>query len=121
MRGSVTVSFKGLDRFTKKLKENVTLDDVRKIVDTNGNRLVNIMKRQTTSAYVKGYTTGDTAGSITKETRMLGLTVAVGPTMDYDPYVEFGTRYMSAEPIIRPSAEIIQPKFLGDLEKVTDK
>lgn len=115
------ISVKGLDDFIRTLKENVTMDDVKRIVKVNGDRLTSTMKRQTTQAYVKGYSTGDTASSINAEQRDGGLAVAVGATMNYNPYTEYGTRYMSAEPILDPSLEVVRPKFLGDLEKVTDK
>ena len=115
------VTIKGMKDLEKALKPNVTMDDVKRIVQTNGKRLNDTMKRQTTTAYVKGYSTGDTAGSITTEVRDGGLSVAVGATMNYNPYTEYGTRYMSAEPIIMPSADIVRPQFLSDLEKVTDR
>lgn len=117
----MNVKFNGLDDFVGVLKDNVTMDDVKRIIKVNGDRLNRYMKEQTTHAYVKGYSTGDTAGSINTEVRDGGLTVAVGATMNYDPYVEYGTRYMSAEPILGPSLERVRPQFLGDLEKVTDK
>ena len=115
------ITVNGLDEFVRALKPNVTMDDVKRIVKVNGNRLTNVMKRQTTDAYVKGYSTGDTASSINAEVRDGGLTVAVGATMNYNPYTEYGTRYMSAEPILDPSLEKVRPQFLGDLEKVTDR
>lgn len=115
------VKLNGLEDLQGALKPNVTMDDVKRIVKTNGDRLTNVMKRQTTSAYVKGYSTGDTAGSINAEIRDGGLTVAVGATMNYNPYTEYGTRYMSAEPILDPSLEVVRPQYLGDLEKVTDR
>ena len=115
------VKLNGLEDFERVLKKNVTMDDVKRIVKVNGDRLNRYMKEQTTHAYVKGYSTGDTAGSINTEVRDGGLTVAVGATMNYDPYVEYGTRYMSAEPILDPSLERVRPQFLGDLEKITEK
>jgi HK97 gp10 family phage protein len=117
----MNIKIDGLEEFQRTLKKNVTMDDVKRIVRTNGQRLTNVMKRQTTNAYVKGYSTGDTASSINAEERDGGLTVAVGATMNYNPYTEYGTRYMSAEPILDPSLEVIRPQFLGDLEKVTDR
>lgn len=117
----MSIKIDGLEEFQRTLKKNVTMDDVKRIVKTNGQRLTNVMKRQTTNAYVKGYSTGDTASSINAEERDGGLTVAVGATMNYNPYTEYGTRYMSAEPILDPSLEVIRPQFLGDLEKVTDR
>ena len=115
------IKVNGLEDFAKSLKPNVTMDDVKRIVQTNGNRLTRYMKEQTTHAYVKGFSTGDTAGSINAEPRDGGLTVAVGATMNYNPYIEYGTRYMSAEPILDPSLERVRPQFLGDLDKITEK
>ena len=115
------IKVNGLEDFAKALKPNVTMDDVKRIVQTNGNRLTRYMKEQTTHAYVKGFSTGDTAGSINAEPRDGGLTVAVGATMNYNPYTEYGTRYMSAEPILDPSLERVRPQFLGDLDKITEK
>lgn len=115
------IKVNGLEDFAKTLKPNVTMDDVKRIVQTNGNRLTRYMKEQTTHAYVKGFSTGDTAGSINAEPRDGGLTVAVGATMNYNPYTEYGTRYMSAEPILDPSLERVRPQFLSDLDKITEK
>ena len=111
----------GLDKFVGVLKENTTMDDVKKIVDMNGTRLEQIMIAQTGKSYIRGYVTGATARSITKETRDGGLTVAVGASMNYNPYTEYGTRYMSAEPILDPSLEKVRPQFIGDLDRVTEK
>jgi HK97 gp10 family phage protein len=111
----------GLKDFESVLKENVTMDDVKRIVKVNGDRLNKYMKEQTTYAYVKGYSTGDTASSINTEVRDGGLTVAVGATMNYNPYTEYGTRYMSAEPILDPSLERVRPQYLSDLGKITEK
>ena len=115
------IKVNGLEDFAKSLKPNVTMDDVKRIVQTNGNRLTRYMKEQTTHAYVKGFSTGDTASSINAEPRDGGLTVAVGATMNYNPYTEYGTRYMSAEPILDPSLERVRPQFLSDLDKITEK
>lgn len=117
----INVKLNGMNEFVKALKPNVTMDDVKRIVKTNGDRLNKYMKEQTTHAYVKGYSTGDTASSINTEVRDGGLTVAVGATMNYNPYTEYGTRYMGAEPILDPSLERVRPQYLGDLDKVTDK
>lgn len=115
------IEIKGLDELHRALKPNVTMEDVKVIVATNGNRLTRYMKEQTTHAYVKGFSTGDTASSINKETRDDGLTVAVGSTMNYSPYVEYGTRYMQAEPILDPSLERVRPQFISDLDRVCEE
>lgn len=118
---SVNIKLHGMEELQKVLKPNVTMDDVKRIVKTNGDRLNRYMKEQTTKSYVKGYSTGDTASSINTEVRNGGLTVAVGATMNYNPYTEYGTRYMSAEPILDPSLERVRAQYLGDLDKVTDR
>lgn len=38
-----------------------------------------------------------------------GLTAVIGPTVDYAPYVEFGTVHMDAEPFMRPAADAVVP------------
>ena len=112
------MKLRGGEDLQEKLKPNVTMDDVKRIVKMNGVRLTQTMKRQTTKAYVKGYSTGDTASSIEMDIRDQGLTVAVGPTMNYNQYTEYGTRFMKAEPIIEPSLRQIEPRFQSDLKRV---
>ena len=112
------IQIKGLDKLEKELKDNVTMDDVKRVVKMNGTRLTQQMIKTTTTAYVKGYSTGDTAGSINMELRDDGFTVAVGATMDYDPYVEYGTRFMAPEPIVEPSLIQVEPRFKRDMERL---
>ena len=109
---------KGLEPLEGVLKENVTLNDVKRIVQKNGADLTNVMKRQTTKSYVKGYSTGDTAGSINMKVLNGGMTVEVATGTSYSPYVEWGTRYMEAEPIVQPSLDVVAPKFYSDLSRV---
>lgn len=108
----------GAEELQEKLKPNVTMDDVKRIVKHNGTRLSKAMKRQTTKAYVKGYSTGDTASSINLTFRDDGLTAVIGARMNYNQYTEYGTRFMSPEPICEPSLREVQPKFLSDLHRV---
>lgn len=111
----------GLEDLTATLKDNVTLDDVKRIVKHNGERLVRKMVRQTTEAYVKGYSHGDTAGSINKAPILEdnGLTAVVKAQTAYVEYVEGGTRYMNAEPIVLPSLDVVGRQFLNDLKRVS--
>ncbi len=108
----------GLEELQRDLKDNITLDDVKRVVQTNGARLSRKMKEQTKMSYVKGHSTGDTASSINAEPRNGGLSVAVGSTMSYTPYVEFGTRYMSAEPVVQPALQAVYPQFFRDIERM---
>lgn len=115
------VKLVGLDILQEKLKDNVTLDDVKRIVKENGGRLTREMKAQTRKAYVKGYSNHVTVKTILPEFRDGGLTVSVYATTDYYPYLEYGTRYMEAEPIRQPALDIVGPKFIRNLERVIEK
>lgn len=110
------IKIKGLDKLQKSLKENVTLDDVKKVVKHNGSQLQ--QKMQTNADFVKGYQTGQTKRSIGLELQDGGFTASVGPETEYSPYLEYGTRYMEAQPFVRPSLEEQEKKFKSDLEKL---
>ena len=112
------LTVEGIEPLIGTLKENVTLDNVKQLVKKNGADLTKQMKAQTTKSYVKGYSVGDTAGSINMKVLNGGMTVEVATGTSYSPYVEWGTRYMSPEPIVQPSLDVIAPKFYSDLSRV---
>ena len=41
------------------------------------------------------------------------------PTAEYAAYVEYGTRYMNAQPYMRPSYTAQKEQFKSDLKKLT--
>ena len=113
-----SIKVNGLEELQAKLKKNVNMDDIKTVVQHNGENLDNEMKRQTSAAFVKGYSTGDTARSIMLSLADGGFTAKVGPGTDYAVYVEYGTRFMAAQPFIKPAFEVVKPKFLEDLKKL---
>lgn len=110
------IKVKGLDKLQKKLKENVTLDDVKRIVKHHGSKLQDLM--QDKADFDKGYQTGETKRSIGLEIQDSGFTADVGPETDYSPYVEYGTRFMSAQPFVKPAYEEQKEQFKRDLNKL---
>lgn len=112
------IKINGLEELQAKLKKNVNMDDVKTVVQHNGGELDNTMKREAGAAFVKGYSTGDTARSITLTMSDGGLTATVAPGTEYSMYLEYGTRFMAAEPFVKPAFEIVKPKFLDDLKKL---
>jgi len=44
-------------------------------------------------------------------------TVYVGTALEYAPYVEFGTKFMDAQPFLRPALDLAKGKELTILEK----
>lgn len=106
----------GLDKLEKALKPNATLADVRKAVRSNGSQLQRKMQQK--ADFSKGYQTGTTKRSIGLEMQDGGYTASVGPETEYSPYLEYGTRFMEAQPFIRPALEEQKRQFFDDLEKL---
>lgn len=47
-----------------------------------------------------------------------GLTARVGPSVAYGFFVEFGTRFMSARPYMRPAAALVFPRCLDRVRAI---
>ena len=94
------------------------MDAVRQVVQKNGDQMNGKMKKNTETAFKKGYSEGDTAKSIQTDITDGGMTAEVGPTTEYAYYVEFGTRKMEAEPFVKPAWEEQKEQFKRDLNKL---
>lgn len=114
------IKIEGLDKLQKALKENVTLNDVKRVVRHNGMQLQ--QKMTANAEFKKGYQTGTTKRSIMEPGAMeftdAGLTVSVEPGTEYSPYVEYGTRFMDAQPFVRPAYADQKEKFKKDMDKL---
>ena len=110
------VQIKGLDKLEKKLKENVTLNDVKHVVRKNGSEMQS--KVQDNAEFSQGYQTGQTKRSIGLAIKDAGMTAEVEPTTHYSPYLEYGTRYMDAQPFVRPGHNAQKKKFKSDMQKL---
>ena len=106
----------GLEELQKKLKDNVTLDDVIKVVRHHGSELQQRM--QDNADFSRGYQTGDTKRSIGLEITDGGMAAEAGPETDHSPYVEYGTRYMEAQPFVRPAFDEQKALFKKDMQKL---
>ena len=62
--------------------------------------------------------TGNLADSITLEIMDNGLTAEVAPHTNYAGYVEWGTRFMNAQPYVRPAYMQESERFKTDLSKL---
>jgi HK97 gp10 family phage protein len=110
------IKITGLDRLQKALKENVTMDDVKKVVQKNGRQLQK--KMQTNADFKKGYQTGETKRSIGLEIVDDGMTAESGAKTDYAPYLEHGTRFMQAQPFVKPAYDEQKQNFKSDMQKL---
>lgn len=106
----------GIEKLEKALKRNATLDDVKKVVRYNGSELNKKMVKN--ADFEKGYQTGTTKRSIHLEISDGGFTAESGPTTEYAPYLEWGTRFMNAQPFVKPAYEEQARKFKQDLQKL---
>ena len=50
-----------------------------------------------------------------------GMTATVAPHTEYFPYVEYGTRFMEAEPTLSPAFQKIKQQFYKDVMDLVKK
>lgn len=118
------IKLEGMEKLQVKLKKNVQMSKVKQIVKDNGAALQEAAQRKAPvgtpqSTGIPGYVGGTLKRSIGLENRDGGLTAEVEPTAEYAAYVEYGTRYMNAQPYMRPSYTAQKEKFKSDLKKLT--
>lgn len=65
--------------------------------------------------------TGYLMGSVTLSIKKGGYTAEVEPTAQYASYVEYGTRRMKAQPFVKPSYELIKPRFKQAIKMIVAK
>ena len=111
-----SIRIEGLEELQKALKENVTMDDVKRVVWHHGGQLQ--QKMQSKADFKKGYQKGTTKRSIGLEPKDGGFAAEVGPETEYSPYLEYGTRFMDAQPFVRPAFEEQKAKFKQDMNKL---
>ena len=120
------VKLVGMDKLQKKLAYCGSNKELAKtVIMKNGNQLNERMKGKMKQAYItinprtgKPYSSGNTAGTVNTVITDGGMTANGGPTTDYSPYVEYGTRFMQAEPAVKPAFEEQVPIFKQDMEAI---
>lgn len=110
------IKIEGLDKLEKHLKKGASMNLVRQTVQRNGAELKE--KIASNANFDKGYQTGTTKGSVTLDITDGGFTAESGPTTEYAEYVEYGTRFMDAQPFVRPALEEQASKFKRDMQKL---
>jgi len=110
------IRIEGIDKLQKALKENVTLADVKRVVRSNG---ASMQRKMVANAdFTRGYATGTTKRSIGLSIKNGGFTAEVEPTTEYSPYLEYGTRFMEAQPFVKPAYNEQAKKFKSDMQKL---
>lgn len=104
--------FEGLHELQVKLKECQNLNAVKTVVRKNGSRL---QQKAMEKAPVDS---GTLKRGITLDIQDNGQTTVVESTVHYAGYVEYGTRFMEAQPYVGPSFNEVKRQFKRDLEKL---
>lgn len=100
------IKWKGFDKLEARIKTNLNLEAVKQVIKLNGAEL------QQETIKTAPYKTGQLKRSITLDIKDKGLTAVVAPHVNYASYLEYGTRYMSAQPYLHPAfnKQVIQIK-----------
>ena len=120
----------GMEKLQKKLKKNVDMADVKRVVRHNGAEMQTKAKQ---NAEFKGHyewqkgkgkvfvpPTGNLRRNIFLDITDGGMSAEVNPTADYSAYVELGTRYMEAQPYLKPAFDEQKEKFKKDMKKLVE-
>lgn len=120
----------GMEKLQKKLKKNVDMGEVKRQVRKHGGQLQTAAMQ---NADFKGHyewqkgkgkvfvpPTGTLRQHIELDIKNGGLTAEVEPTMEYSAYVELGTRFMEAQPYLKPAFDEQKEKFKQDMKKLVE-
>ena len=91
------IKWSGMKELRAKVQSNVELEQVKTIIKTNGSEL------QAKTMRKAPVDTGQLKRSVMLDIKDKGLTATVTPSTNYAAYVEYGTRYMNAQPYLRPA------------------
>lgn len=106
----------GLDGLLTKLIKNQALTPAKEIVKKNTIEMHDLTISNMQSAYTKGYRTNNTENNTTFEIENAGLSGVQTTQTPYIEYLEKGTRYMEAEPAIKPAFDTQKEKFRKEME-----
>lgn len=114
----INIKMRGLDELRRGLLERAAMKDVKDVVQENTQKLDTGIQNHARIgvSFNKGYSKGFTRQSANFNIANAGLTGIAGVGMKYDPYVEFGTYKMAAEPFVKPAFLIQKIQFVNDLK-----
>lgn len=121
--GSHVMVFTGLNELQRGLVERSRLEEAKMAVKKHGARLQQGAQKNAPvgtpeSTGIPGYLGGTLRQSIGLSIEDGGLTAHVEATAHYAGYVELGTRFMRAQPYMKPAFNQVKGKFNADLRKL---
>lgn len=110
----VSVSMVGTHALADGLNKRANMQAIKTVVRFHTAQLFSLM--QSHAVFTRGYSTGETRRTI--RMKLSDFEGVVAPTTAYSPYVEYGTRFMAAQPFVRPAHQSQSDKFIKDLKRI---
>src|SRR5699024_2097138 len=111
----MSIEIRGVVEMQKGLKKMATMDDVKQAIRVNTTEM-----HQKASRKVP-VDTGHLKRSLAIDFSDGGLTGRVSTDVEYAMYVEYSTRYMAAQPFMRPAFYDQRVKFMQDMSRLLKK
>lgn len=108
----MSVRITGINELRIGLQKKMNLDAVKRVVKKNG---ADLQKKAQKNAPVD---TGTLKESIGLDISDGGLTATSKARAKYAPYQEYGTRFMEAQPYMKPAFNTQKEKFKNDMDKL---
>ena len=104
----------GMEKLQKKLKKSADMTEVKRQVRKHGGQLQEKAMRNAPvdTGFLKQHINLDIGDG--------GMSSEVEPTAEYAPYVELGTRFMEAQPYLKPAFDEQKEKFKKDMKKLVE-
>lgn len=118
------IDMRGLNQLQKKLLKGVSHDKISQVVRLNTAELTQKAKERAPVSTEKtnpGGAHGQLKRSIIPSMSSGGMVGKVNATVDYAEYVEMGTRFMAAQPYMKPAFDRQKEVFLDDMKKLIMK
>ena len=125
------IKLTGMKELEKQLKKNTSKSEVKNIIRKQGAELQRGAQRE---ADFKGHyewekgkgsvfkpQTGNLKREIKLDIKDGGMTAEVWSEAEYAPYVELGTRYMEAQPYLKPALEKQETNFKKEMRKLVEE
>ena len=106
------MKLEGLNELRVALDPADRINGVKKIVMLNGSEMQQYAQREAP------YDTGTLRRSIKLDIKNGGMKAVVEATADCAPYQEYGTRFMSGKPYMKPAFNHQSGKFKNDLDRL---
>lgn len=118
------IDMRGLNQLQKKLLKGVSRDKISQVVRLNTAEVTQKAKERAPVSTEKtnpGGAHGQLKRSIIPSMSSGGMVGKVNATVDYAEYVEMGTRFMAAQPYMKPAFDQQKEIFLKDMKKLIMK